>query len=43
LSNDEGAKQYKIAKFEYGSIPGYRLTDLTYAGDLIGDVGSTLT
>lgn len=43
LSNEVGAKQYKIAKFEYGSIPGYRLTDLTYAGDLIGDVGSTLT
>lgn len=43
LSNEEGAKQYKIAKFEYGSIPGYRLTDLTYAGDLIGEVGSTLT
>ena len=43
LSNEAGAKQYKIAKFEYGSIPGYRLTDLTYAGDLIGDVGTTLT
>lgn len=43
LSNEEGAKQYKIAKFEYGSIPGYRLTDLTYAGDLISEVGSTLT
>lgn len=43
LSNAADAKQYKIAKFEYGSIPGYRLTDLTYAGDLIGDVGSTLT
>lgn len=43
LSNEEGAKKYKIAKFEYGSIPGYRLTDLTYAGDLIGEVGSTLT
>lgn len=43
LSNDENAKKYKIAKFEYGSVPGYRLTDLTYAGDLIGEVGSTLT
>ena len=38
----ESLNEYKIAKFEYGSIPGYRLTDLTYAGDLIANVGETL-
>jgi hypothetical protein len=37
-----GAK-YNIIKIEYGMIPGYRLTDLTYAGDLIGNVGESLT
>ena len=39
LNGDE----YKIAKFEYGSIPGYRLTDLVYAGELIANVGEPLT
>lgn len=43
LSNDIDAHRYKVAKFEYGSIPGYRLTNLTYAGELIGEVGSTIT
>ena len=37
------AKQYKIAKFMYGMTPGYRLTDLVYAGELICNVGETLT
>lgn len=39
----ESDNSYKIAKFEYGSIPGYRLTDLVYAGDLIANVGESLT
>ena len=39
LNGDE----YKIAKFEYGSIPGYRLTDLVYAGELIANIGEPLT
>lgn len=43
LSNLPGSARYKIAKFEYGSIPGYRLTDLVYAGDLIGEVGTSIT
>lgn len=32
-----------VAKFEYGSIPGYELTDLVFAGDLICNVGEALT
>lgn len=43
LSAVTDAGIYVIAKMEYGSIPGYRLTDLTYAGDLIANVGETLT
>lgn len=43
ISLSSGGKKYTIAKFEYGSIPGYRLTDLVYAGDLISNVGETLT
>lgn len=43
LSAVTDAGTYVIAKMEYGSIPGYRLTDLTYAGDLIANVGETLT
>lgn len=35
--------EYHIAKFEYGQTSGYRLTDLTFAGDLIANVGETLT
>lgn len=43
LSNRENADTYTIAKIEYGDTPGYRLTDLTYAGDLIANVGETIT
>jgi hypothetical protein len=36
-------KRYVIAKFEAGDIPGYRMTDLTFAGELIGKAGESLT
>ena len=32
-----------IIKTEYGEVIGYRLTTLTYAGDLIGSVGENFT
>ena len=32
-----------IIKIEYGEVIGYRLTTLTYAGDLIGQVGENFT
>lgn len=38
---DEG--KYYIARIEFGQTAGYRRTDLTYAGDLIGKVGETIT
>lgn len=34
---------YKVMKIEYGQDVGYRLTDLTYAGELISKPGETLT
>ena len=32
-----------VAKIEYGTTAGYRYTELTYAGDLIGGVGESIT
>lgn len=34
---------YTVCKAETGDVVGYRLTDLTYAGDLIGSVGESIT
>ena len=34
---------YTVAKFEYGDDIGYRLTDLVYTGDLVSNVGDSLT
>lgn len=34
---------YTVLKFEYGDLAGYRTTDLVYAGELIGNVGESLT
>lgn len=34
---------YSVAKITYGDTCGYRLTDITYAGDLISSIGETVT
>jgi hypothetical protein len=34
---------YNMAKIDYGETPGYRLTGITYAGDLIISAGGTIT
>ena len=36
-------KMWHIAKVETGQTAGYRLTDLTYPGDLIGNIGESVT
>ena len=36
-------KRYTVAKFEYGNDVGYRITDLTYPGELVSSVGENLT
>lgn len=38
-----GSTKYTVLKCEAGEIVGYRVTDLTYAGELIGNVGSSIT
>jgi hypothetical protein len=34
---------YTVSKIEYGQTAGYRLTELTYAGDLISNPGDSIT
>ena len=40
---NEPKQQYTVARVNYGDAAGYRLTDLTYAGELIGNIGESLT
>lgn len=42
FKNDDVTK-YTIVKFAAGDMPGYFVTELTYAGDLIAKVGETIT
>jgi hypothetical protein len=40
---EQGVKvPYIFAKVSYGQTAGYRKTDLTYPGDLIGNVGESV-
>lgn len=41
-SDSQGSKGWYFAKVEYGQTAGYRVTDLVYAGDLIGNIGESL-
>ena len=43
LQQGEFTGNYSIIKVQAGDVVGYRVTDLTYAGDLILDVGDTIT
>jgi hypothetical protein len=38
-----GNNSYRFAKIEYGQTGGYRKTPLTYAGDLIANIGESIT
>ena len=38
-----GGDDYLVSKVEFGQTAGYRLTDLTYAGDLISGIGESIT
>ena len=40
---DESGRYELVKRISYGDTIGYRLTDLTYAGDLILGAGSTIT
>lgn len=43
IITDSLGEEYTVAKLEYGMTAGYRITDLVYAGDLISNVGETVT
>lgn len=44
LAGDRESKVlFSVAKLEYGQTAGYRLTDLTYPGELILNLGETIT
>lgn len=40
---EQAGGTYYVAKVEEGQTAGYRMTDLTYAGEMIGEVGDTIT
>ena len=42
-SEEYNSEDYTISKVEFGDTPGYKITDLIYAGELIGNVGETIT
>lgn len=39
----ESSTQYTISKVEFGQTAGYRLTELVYPGDLISNIGESIT
>ena len=39
----ENGDLYTVAKLEYGQTAGYRITDLVYPGDLISNIGESIT
>ena len=40
---DDDGQGYCLTKIQYGDTAGYRPTELTYAGDLIANVGESIT
>ena len=40
---EANGKEYTIAKITYGQTAGYRITELTYPGELISNIGESLT
>lgn len=43
MKNDSTNTKMYVTKINYGETCGYRLTDLTFAGDLVANAGETLT
>ena len=40
---EKNGDDYLVSKIEYGQTAGYRLTELTYPGDLISGIGESIT
>ena len=43
IEDDKEKKLYTVARVEYGETAGYRQIDLIYPGELISNIGETLT
>lgn len=43
IKTKNGTTKYSVIKVQTGDVVGYRTTDLTYAGDLIIEVGNSVT
>ena len=43
FASDSTNTKYTIAKIIYGQTVGYRPTELTYAGELISNIGESIT
>lgn len=43
FTNKSSSKEYYVVKLSFGDLAGYKLTELTYAGDLISNIGDSLT
>lgn len=43
INNTDPSRVYTLIKAEYGDVVGYRITDLVYAGDLISNIGESVT
>lgn len=43
LDKNNPESEFTLARIEYGQTAGYRLTELTYAGELIANPGESLT
>jgi hypothetical protein len=41
--NNNNSEKYKIVRIQDGNAAGYRQTELVYAGDLIANIGESLT
>lgn len=43
INKDNDNEELSANQIQYGDVIGYRLTDLTYSGDLISSIGESLT
>lgn len=43
IIKDTSGNKFSVAKMEYGKTAGYRMTPLTFAGDLILNIGDSVT
>jgi hypothetical protein len=42
-NNETIKKIYNLVRVQYGDVPGYRISDLVYPGELKSNAGETIT